>query len=151
VEESFAAAYAQDKKCTFDAAAVWNQTGYVTFYIDPLNMMGTGGGVFTKEKPILRPTHKTVRSISMEDILKDHKVTEEDFVVLKLDVEGGEWLILKHMAERDMFRLVDEIFLECHSVDWNPRWGTVDGTTLADCHNMFDALRGKGVYIHEWY
>jgi FkbM family methyltransferase len=151
VDEQYAAGYARDPDCYFEAAAVWNDTGYVTFYIDPNSMMGTGGGKFTKEKPLERPNHKTFRSVSLFDILTRQGVTESDFVVMKIDVEGAEWMLLRHLAQHDAFRLVDELFIECHNVDWNPRWEGVDGTTLADCHDMFDELRRIGVHVHEWY
>ena len=45
-------------------------------------------------------------------------VRETDFVALKMDIEGSEHTVLKHMHETGTLQLVDELFLECHGNFW---------------------------------
>lgn len=40
----------------------------------------------------------------------------EDYLVLKVDIEGGEHPLFKTMSERGAFKLVDEMLFECHPV-----------------------------------
>jgi len=39
---------------------------------------------------------------------------QDDLVILKMDIEGAEYPILKALKRRDAFRLLDVISLECH-------------------------------------
>jgi hypothetical protein len=45
------------------------------------------------------------------------RYTPADFVVLKMDIEGGEWEVLAHLIETGATALVDELMLECHRPD----------------------------------
>eukprot|EP00672_Neobodo_designis_P007207 CAMPEP_0174874244 /NCGR_PEP_ID=MMETSP1114-20130205/76348_1 /TAXON_ID=312471 /ORGANISM="Neobodo designis, Strain CCAP 1951/1" /LENGTH=396 /DNA_ID=CAMNT_0016109575 /DNA_START=45 /DNA_END=1231 /DNA_ORIENTATION=- len=43
------------------------------------------------------------------------RYTKDDFVVLKMDIEGGEWEVLEHMFRTGAASLIDEMMLECHA------------------------------------
>ena len=136
-----------DKAATFHSAAVWNDTGYVSFTLKH----DTFGGRFHRnlfDAPHDLGRLVTVPAVALADALR-MLVTRDDFVVVKMDVEGTEWMLLRHMAETGAFDLVDEILIECHNAEYVPGWPTRH--SLADCHRMFNSLRAAGVYAHEWY
>lgn len=136
-----------DKKATFHAAAVWNDTGYVSFILQK----DTFGGFFHKnffDAPLDLGRLLTVPAVSLAEMLR-FLVTEEDFVVVKMDVEGTEWTLMRHLAETGTFDLIDELFLECHHGEYVPGWSSAH--SLKDCHRLFNSLRANGVYAHEWY
>ena len=54
--------------------------------------------------------------------------TEQDYVVLKLDIEGAEHSILAEMMARGLMRLVDVLTLECHAPQSEP---AAKGSTCA--------------------
>ena len=90
----------------------------------------------------------TVPAVALSDVLR-FLVTKDDFVVVKMDVEGTEWTLMKHLASTGSFDFIDEMFIECHHAEYVPKWPT--DHSLADCHRMFNSLRKIGVYAHEWY
>ena len=62
--------------------------------------------------------------------------TEADFVVLKMDVEGGEHRIVPKMVADGTLRLVDVWLWECHHM---PRWWK------SPCHKLKKMLSDNGV------
>lgn len=78
----------------------------------------------------------------------------DDFVVLKLDVEGTEFDILPRMLETGAICLVDELFLECHYNRWqrtSPRRTSKYKRTYNECMSLFQTLRNNGVLAHQWW
>lgn len=43
-----------------------------------------------------------------------NSVSEKDFVVMKMDVEGTDFDLIPKMIENGAICLIDELFLECH-------------------------------------
>ncbi|KAH7427257.1 hypothetical protein KP509_10G036300 [Ceratopteris richardii] len=81
-------------------------------------------------------------------------VSLDDFVVLKIDIEGTEFDILPRLLETGAICLVDELFLECH-YNRRQRTSTVRTSkfsrTYDECFSLFQALRNSGVLVHQWY
>jgi len=62
--------------------------------------------------------------------------TLDDFVVLKMDVEGGEHKIVPKMVSDGSIKLVDVWLWECHMV---PKWWN------SKCHRLKKILKDNGV------
>jgi len=54
-----------------------------------------------------------VQAIKFSDKLKDI-CSEEDVVILKLDIEGSEFAVLDDIIESETYKLLDEIYIEFH-------------------------------------
>lgn len=79
---------------------------------------------------------------------------EDDFVVVKMDVEGAEWELLSRLVETGAICLVDELFLECHYSRWQrccPERTMKYNRTYGDCLELFQSLRRDGVLVHQWW
>ncbi|BBN11094.1 hypothetical protein MPTK1_5g08990 [Marchantia polymorpha subsp. ruderalis] len=79
------------------------------------------------------------------------KLKPEDTVIVKMDIEGAEWPILREwIQDPDMPKLVDELFVELHY--WHPdnNWESVKQWTREDATRMLADLRLKGFYAHYW-
>jgi FkbM family methyltransferase len=79
---------------------------------------------------------------------------EEDFLVVKMDVEGAEYELLSKLMETGVICLVDELFLECHYNRWQhccPERTTKYIRTYQDCLSLFESLRNHGVLVHQWW
>ncbi|KAH1068572.1 hypothetical protein GYH30_006230 [Glycine max] len=82
-------------------------------------------------------------------------VSENDFVVMKMDVEGTEFDLIPRLFETRAICLVDEIFLECHYNRWqrccpgqrSPKYEK----TYDQCLQLFTSLRQSGVLVHQWF
>jgi hypothetical protein len=148
VASKWAFSFQFDDSATFHtAAAVWNDTGFVSFLLE----RDTFGGVFHRnifDAPFDLGRLLTVPAVALADVLR-LVASPEDFVVVKMDVEGTEWMLLEHLAATGSFPLIDEMFIECHHGEFVPSWPS--DHSLADCHRMFNTLRHHGVYVHEWY
>jgi FkbM family methyltransferase len=78
----------------------------------------------------------------------------DDFVVMKMDIEGTEFDLLPKMLETGAICLVDELFLECHYNRWqktNPERTSKFGKTFDECLSFFQTLRRNGVLVHQWW
>jgi hypothetical protein len=73
--------------------------------------------------------------------------TKADFVVLKMDIEGGEWVLLPHLLSTGALDLVDELMLECHPQNTGPPKNMLLHQSCIDFINHF---RSKGVFAHDW-
>jgi FkbM family methyltransferase len=111
--------------------------------IQPLDSQGGGGG----------GVHK-IQGFDFAEWLKN-TVTMNDFVVMKMDVEGTEFDLIPRLFETGAICLVDEIFLECHYNRWqrccpgqrSPKYEK----TYDQCLQLFNSLRQSGVLVHQWF
>ncbi|KAJ6315975.1 hypothetical protein OIU78_019285 [Salix suchowensis] len=82
-------------------------------------------------------------------------VTEKDFVVMKMDVEGTEFDLLPRLFETGAICLIDEIFLECHYNRWQRccpgQRSSKYEKTYGQCLDLFTSLRDRGVLVHQWW
>ncbi|XWS71910.1 hypothetical protein CRYUN_Cryun03dG0179100 [Craigia yunnanensis] len=82
-------------------------------------------------------------------------VSERDFVVMKMDVEGAEFHLMPRLIDTGAICLIDEVFLECHYNRWqrccpgerSPKYQN----TYAQCLDLFNSLRAKGILVHQWW
>jgi len=97
--------------------------------------------------------------------LKD-TVTEEDFVLVKMDIENSEWCVIPEMIRSGTIHLVDELSVEMHFWSDDPAWyhflkaAGVDKLfqnpscpgkhDLAEAFSLLQRLRKLGIYTHTW-
>lgn len=86
--------------------------------------------------------------------LKD-TVSERDFVVMKMDVEGTEFNLIPRLIETGAICLIDEVFLECHYNRWQKccpgERSSKYEKTYGQCLELFTSLRESGVLVHQWW
>jgi len=121
-------------------------------------------GSLEKAQRYIRSINHTVKAVGFADneftidvgaIIR--RVTRpEDFVVVKMDIEGMEWDTIPHFVRTGVFDHIDEFFVEIHfshpdmvNYGWNgflehPSW------TLEAAKKMIQDLRDKGIYAHYW-
>jgi hypothetical protein len=94
-----------------------------------------------------------VRSVPAFDFAE--WLTEQDYVVMKMDVEGTEFYLIPRLFDTGAICLIDELFLECHYNRWqkccpgerSPKYEN----TYAECLDLFSLLRESGVLVHQWW
>ncbi|XP_047330290.1 uncharacterized protein LOC124933892 [Impatiens glandulifera] len=95
-----------------------------------------------------------IQGFDFADWLKN-TVSDRDFVVMKMDVEGTEFNLIPRLFETGAICLIDEIFLECHYNRWqkccpgkrSPKYEK----TYDQCLQLFTSLRQSGVLVHQWW
>ncbi|KAL8232525.1 hypothetical protein R6Q57_002303 [Mikania cordata] len=82
-------------------------------------------------------------------------VSEKDFVVMKMDIEGTEFDLIPRLIETGAICLIDEVFLECHYNRWQKCCPGVRSPkyqrTYGQCLDLFKSLRQRGVLVHQWW
>lgn len=95
-----------------------------------------------------------IQGFDFADWLKK-TVSERDYVVVKMDVEGTEFHLIPRLIETGAMCLIDEIFLECHYNRWQrccPGQRSVKyQKTYGQCLELFTSLRESGVLVHQWW
>jgi beta-1,4-mannosyl-glycoprotein beta-1,4-N-acetylglucosaminyltransferase len=91
--------------------------GNVTFYLDTHYAEGLGSSISAHHTDATFNPSKAkavvVKAVDLVDYL-EASVTEDDFVVLKIDVEGAEWAIINKLIARNATRLIDTMICEWH-------------------------------------
>ncbi|KAF5821050.1 putative methyltransferase FkbM, methyltransferase type 11 [Helianthus annuus] len=106
----------------------------------------TGGGIVGSTD--------VIQGFDFADWLKN-TVTENDFVVMKMDVEGTEFDLIPRLIETGAICLIDEVFLECHYNRWQKCCPGVRSPkyqkSYGQCLDLFKSLRQRGVLVHQWW
>lgn len=160
-DDSFAADYVKRKNVKFLPYAAWLRNESLVFGANPENRAAEGeiGMGRIQSRSSLDGSRssgkqfKTVQGFDFADWLIN-TVTADDYVVMKMDVEGAEFDLLPRMMETGAICLVDELFLECHYNRWqrsSPLRSTKYGRTYENCLSLFESLRNNGVLVHQWW
>ncbi|XP_022881853.1 uncharacterized protein LOC111398920 [Olea europaea var. sylvestris] len=84
-----------------------------------------------------------------------NSVSERDYVVMKMDVEGTEFDLIPRLFETGAICLIDEMFLECHYNRWQKccpgERAAKYQRTYGQCVDLFTSLRDSGVLVHQWW
>ena len=91
----------------------------------------------------------TVQGINLSEYFLN-TLLPTDFVVLKMDIEGAEYSVIPHMLESGSFNLIDEFFLEGHTIKLS-KLEEVRHRKYEHIVNMLSTIRSLGVWAHEWF
>ena len=89
-------------------ALVWNKDGTRKFY----NSNDESSSIY-KTKASKRSKKQTIETIDLGHWIKEN-FNEDDYVVLKLDIEGAEYDVLEHMIEDGSIKYVNKLLIEWH-------------------------------------
>lgn len=90
------------------------------------------------QKPVTVPLVNVVRLI-MESTLP------EDYVLLKMDIEGSEHDIMPCLAKSEAAKLIDAVYVETHPVEWS-----LAGATEGALQDSISSLQASGVYVPDY-
>ena len=121
--------------------------------------------VIPPNAPRLKPTiyaynkfvsfFENVVTVNVTEFIVDYlAIQEEDMLVVKMDIEGDEYAVLKDWEKRGIFPLIDELFVEVHykHPDMEPfGWDMFAPHTRQEALKLFTHLRNDlGVFVHPW-
>jgi len=92
-------------------AAVGDSDGWVTLWGDPQQLIR--GGALPARKAVAKTHRHTVRQVDLAVWIKEF-ISVDDFLFLKLDIEGAEHSVLRRIEEIGAVKLVDALAIECH-------------------------------------
>ncbi|CAI9094201.1 OLC1v1029895C1 [Oldenlandia corymbosa var. corymbosa] len=155
-DKAFHKEYKNRKGVTLLPYAAWIKNGTLVFGTRNKKREYTGR-IQQQESVITRDYAKEqniVQAFDFADWLI-RSFTRQDYVVLKMDVEGSEMEMVPKLVETGAIGLIDEVFIECHYDRWvkccSGRRTQRYNTTYEQCYNLFSKLRQHGTVVHQWW
>ena len=95
--------------------ALWNSDGSINFY--KYRLSGASSLLKKRAELIIKEKPTSVDLVPTIDIHKwiVSNFSKNDYIILKLDVEGSEYSILPHMLKNNTFEYIDKLFIEWHN------------------------------------
>ena len=81
-------------------------------------------------------------SVDLAAFIKD-KFSPEDKIVLKVDIEGGEYHLIPHLIETGAINYVDEIYMEIHAAKLSTK-------TIDDDLRLIESIRDQNLKPMLW-
>tara|TARA_Y100000592_G_scaffold45373_1_gene71976 strand:+ start:14979 stop:15557 length:579 start_codon:yes stop_codon:yes gene_type:complete len=131
--------------------AVWTSNGKKDFFIVTKDKYGsedmrTGSSTLNEEKNKFNSVaHKRTEAFTVDTIDISTWITEnfskEDFIILKMDIEGSEYDVLNKMIVDGSIDLIDKLWIEFHHTKCGISQDTHD--------NLLVKLKNTGIEIDE--
>jgi FkbM family methyltransferase len=102
---------------TVHHAALWDEEGEIDFFESIARWNTLASTVVPEMNEIWglkldRDNPQKVPTVSLSDFLE--QFDQEDYIVVKLDVEGSEYAIVQDLFDTGAINKIDELFLEWH-------------------------------------
>jgi len=94
--------------------AIATHDGEITFYLDSLDEGGFEGSTTMKDSFSAIGANVSVPALDIVSLFDKHHITTQDFVILKMDVEGLEYDLLRHMFMQGLHKRIDILAAEYH-------------------------------------
>ena len=94
-------------------AALWNENGERDFYFS-IDQWGDLGCTLNKNKSERLDLENPikVKTVRLSDFL--NQFNEEDYIIVKLDIEGAEYEVVKDLLDTGKMSCIKEIYVEWH-------------------------------------
>ncbi len=100
----------------YNGTIVTSYDGFITFYIDKNNRYGNhvGSSILENHPDVVLSKKVSVNKpcIDLARLLRLY--TQNDFIVVKMDIEGAEFELLIHLIKENVLSLIDVLIVEYH-------------------------------------
>lgn len=93
--------------------AVWDKKDKVKIYISTEYSDASTLYLDKRDRKIDKDIYNEVDSIDLSEFIKNN-FTPEDYIILKLDIEGAEYDVLYHLAQTGVMSYLNEVWGEWH-------------------------------------
>ena len=136
--------------------AVWIRNGCVEFNQENHKKSGSnsptdgasdidGWGSSVKDAGFVHDGYDSsieVESIDFSEFLK--KFPEGSAIYCKMDIEGSEFFVLRHLIETDTISRINTLFVEFHPTN-------IDGESAQTVSDLVRLIESKGVLVKMWW
>ncbi len=142
---------------TLHKNAVWSKNGKIEFSLcvpsEKWKEASQGSSIFglldsgecidqTSNQFRLNDNIVEVESIDIADILKQY--SEDDYIVVKLDIEGSEFEVCRRLLESGELLKINELFIE-----WHTR--LMQSESIESENKLKNSIRNLGINLYDWY
>lgn len=136
---SLLAHHHKNLKSTLIQSAVWIKNEFVDFYIDEKDF--DGSSVYSHKINIVGNKKIKVPAVDFSQWVRK-EFQKNDFIVLKMDIEGAEYEVLTKMIKDGTIEYINELFIEFH-------WDRI-GLDKKNHDELIRALMDKNIPTHNW-
>ena len=126
----------------YNGTAIGNKDGKVDFFWDHPNHSDAGSTIMSDSRSAT-PTAVNIPLMDIVTLFRRERITVEDFVVVKMDVEGAEYDIMRRVLNSGLYRYIDKMAIEWHHnafyVFGMPNKGPRDYEKRAEIHSKYKA------------
>jgi len=91
-------------------AGVADRNGKMTFYEGKQTVSGS---LRSDKTSYMRGTTVTVDVVDFAEFLD--QFSEDDYIIVSMDIEGGEYDVIDHLIRTDKLKMINEIYVEYHT------------------------------------
>jgi FkbM family methyltransferase len=102
-------------------------------------------GACSDPKSLAYRKHDSIIEIQcrdLSDILK--KYSDDDYIVVKLDIEGAEFNVLRKIIKDDTITKINDLYVEWH-------YHYVQNEDITTCKELKNIIHNKGINLYEWH
>jgi FkbM family methyltransferase len=139
------------KNIVVNNGAIWTHDGEVDFSQMLENTEGSSVECLMNDGTCADPNSESfrkhdsiikVKCFDISNILR--KYSEAEIVVVKMDVEGSEYAIIRKILSDDTISFIDHLYVEWHH-------SSVVGEDINTTNHLRNSIRNRGIQINEWY
>ena len=141
----------QKLNITIRESAIFNYNGIIKFsqFIEndegsSVNCLMSKGACADPASPAYR-NHNSIIEVEctdLSDILS--KYDRNDFIVVKIDIEGSEFVVLRKLIETNNISKINDLYVE-----WHTQY--VNEEDEFSCSKLKSKIIGKGINLYEWH
>lgn len=126
--------------------AIWVEDRYLEFFINPNNLDTEGCSLFKNKMTgdLDKENYLIVETINFSDWLM-RNISITDYVILKMNIEGAEYMVLKHLIATKAIIKIHELFVYWHVNKIKSIEDNVHKTLVKDLEKIF------GDNLHSFY
>ena len=94
----------------FNETAAWIYDGTMDFYMDDLNSKHKSRLIKNRQEVFQSGQKVTISCKDISQFIKQYN--ENDLIVMKIDIKGGEYDLLLDFIKKDVFKLIDYLAVE---------------------------------------
>jgi FkbM family methyltransferase len=122
----------------YKETAAWIKNGNLTFYLDKVNVDEDfwGSSIFENHTDVVESNKKSIQvpCVDIGSLLANYD--SNDFIVMKIDIEGAEFELLGNLIARNLLDLIDVISTEFHPIDGVMKTATEMLTYIINTKNI---------------
>jgi FkbM family methyltransferase len=133
----------------FAPVAVDVKTGKTTFFHDKILELEAAATTVENSASAYNTNSETVPTIDIVELFEEIGITAEDYVLVKLDIEGAEYKVLRHWLRRGLMNFIDDFHIEWHSTNIFVLAGNAEAAANDQClHWMLEDFSGLNMVYH---
>ena len=101
----------------FGGTAISKNSGTVSFILDNAKAGAEGATTVPESTSAVGP-HVEIPSVGIVDLFHRLKIHQTDYVILKMDVEGYEFELLRHVITHGLHSRIDILAVEYHDINY---------------------------------